>query len=142
MARYFFTVNNISGVRVAIHPLLKKIEKALPRTNKRGQHEYSIVVVSPAKMRSLNRKYHQQNRVTDVLTFATEADSSEIVVCPEFIAQQARVAGEPAWVFLAHALVHGVVHALGHHHELGGRAERAAVKLEEKILAEIGIKHE
>ena len=142
MPRWKFTVNNLSGESVPVQPLLKKIDKALMRVIKNRGGECSIVFVSATVMRSLNKQYHGQDRVTDVLTFLIDDSCGEIVLCPKFIFKQAQAAGEPRWVFLAHALVHGIVHALGYHHESGGKKEKQAVILEEKILAEMGIEHE
>ena len=138
MPRYNFTVNNLSGGAVTVQPLIRQLEHTLKTMRPQlPPLELSFVLVTAQTMRGLNKQYHRQNRVTDVLSFS----SSDIIICPDVLKQQARRVGEPFWVFLAHALVHGVVHAAGYHHEPKGKKGKQAIKLEETILAKMGVGH-
>ncbi len=134
---YQIVINNLTGkpvrMRQFIKPLATVLAKHMPI---RQGIELTVVLVLSRAMRQYNRRYHGQDRVTDVLTF-----DREIIMCPQYIAGQAKASGEPQWVWLVHALVHGIMHALGHHHESGGVAARRVIKLEEKILEDLGIKH-
>jgi rRNA maturation RNase YbeY len=132
----------------------------------------SLAFVSPREIRRLNRTYHGEDQVTDVLAFPAgereEArstkhetrnkpktqiskfghsklfrisdfgfrisrarpskvqsyDLGELVVCPSYVKQQAKRAGEPFRRELTRVLVHGTLHLLGHDHATPSDAER------------------
>ena len=86
--------------------------------------------------RELNRLYRGKDEPTDVLSFAAldeapmapgpfiEAPDAtpslgEIVICIPVDEEQAAAAGREVEGELAHLLVHGLLHLLGHDHELG-----------------------
>ena len=105
-------------------------------------------VVDSDEMRTLNREYRQQDKVTNVLSFPAAgidglpAEASQvlgdIVVCAERVAEEARDRGKPAADHWAHLLVHGTLHLLGYDHDAN---EDAVVmeRLETRILADYGV---
>lgn len=113
----------------------------------------SVSLVDDDEIQSLNRDYRQQDRVTDVLSFALEeADGPEgpmrmlgdIVISLDTAARQAHelAATLPAdqpytlveeTLFLA---THGLLHLLGHDHEDPSEAE-AMEALERQLMAAV-----
>lgn len=118
------------------------------RGSERGRG-LSVAFVGPAAMRRLNRTYHGEDRVTDVLAFpcgtntrmdtnsqirirgigdhswigAVPEDLGELVVCPSHVRANAKRAGEPFRRELARVLVHGTLHLLGYDHRAPQGAE-------------------
>jgi probable rRNA maturation factor len=88
----------------------------------------SVVITNDATIRDLNRRFRQQDRATDVLSFQLDSDPQvvsldrvkllgEIVISMQTARRQARTAGHSVDDELAHLLVHGVLHLLGYDHE-------------------------
>ena len=106
--------------------------------------EISILLCDDAAIRDLNRTYRNQDQATDTLSFPADAPVGErpplgdIVVAFETAAGDAAAQGKSLTDHLAHLVVHGCLHLLGHDHG----ADRPAAKmeaLESKILASLGI---
>ena len=106
--------------------------------------EINIQVVDAETIRSLNKKYRNQDRSTNVLSFETglpEWINSEflgdIVLCPAIIRVEAsryRKSNRSRW---AHMLVHGTLHLLGMSHD--DQDQQSKMELTElKIMAELG----
>ncbi len=118
----------------------------------------SVAFIGPARMRTLNRTYHEEDRVTDVLAFpAGEREETrnskletrnkskgqiskfgELVLCPSYVRRQAARAGEPFRRELTRVLVHGMLHLLGYDHRRPREAEEM-FRLQERIVARIDI---
>ena len=86
--------------------------------------DLSVVFVSEAESRKINRKYRQKKKSTDVLSFRLDSSynknrkaiEGELVLCPDVIAKNAReskVNFSREFVFV---LAHGVLHILGWRH--------------------------
>lgn len=90
---------------------------------------------------SLNRRFRQRARPTNVLTFAYETKApvqADIVVCMPVVREEARSRRKTVRDHLAHLVVHGVLHAQGHDH----RDEEEAALMESRetvILRRFGI---
>jgi len=71
---------------------------------------------------ALNFEYRQQNKPTNVLTFAygvepsSQSLSADILVCVPVLQQEAVAQNKPLQNHTAHLCVHGVLHALGFDH--------------------------
>lgn len=111
--------------------------------------ELSVVLADDATVRQLNRDWRGRDAATNVLSFAlSEADEPEVPGAPfalgdvvlafETVVAEAARDGKPARHHLAHLVVHGVLHLLGHDHvedEMAATMER----IEAGVLAEFGI---
>jgi probable rRNA maturation factor len=108
-----------------------------------------IVLGDSETVRELNRLYRGRDEPTDVLSFAAhEGDAfmeapdeqpslGEVIVCLPVAEAQAAAAGRAVGGEIAHLLVHGLLHILGHDHE--DAAEGAAMKeREDELLAALG----
>jgi probable rRNA maturation factor len=109
--------------------------------------EVSIVLVSRQKIRKINKEYRKVDAATDVLSIAQEdiVDKKsdcprilgELVVCPQIVASDAKKAKISVEKELAWALVHGILHLLGHDHEKNAAAAEAMRKKEEFYLSKL-----
>ncbi len=113
--------------------------------------EISIRLTDDAEMRALNRAYRGQDKPTNVLSFAGDGMASaglglvadepwllgDIVLAFETVRREAGTGAEPFAAHLAHLVVHGVLHLLGHDHE--DDAEASAMEaLESRIVQSLG----
>jgi probable rRNA maturation factor len=115
-----------------------------------------IVLADSASSRDLNRLYRGRDEATDVLSFAaTEGEAfltapgeapslGEIVICvpvAEAQVEQARSSGDVVRAVdaeIAHLLVHGLLHLLGHDHEEGEAESLAMQAREDELLGSLG----
>jgi len=106
--------------------------------------EVAIRVVDADEIRTLNRLYRGQDKVTNVLSFPAgdigglPADVSrllgDVVVCASVVAAEAAEQGKTLPDHWAHMLVHGTLHLLGFDHEDDVEAIEME-SLETRILA-------
>ena len=88
-------------------------------------------------MRSLNRRFRDADRSTDVLAFPAGGDLlGDIVISVPCAAREARRHGTPAARELDRLLVHGFLHLCGYDHETD-RGEMDA--LEAKLRRRLGL---
>jgi probable rRNA maturation factor len=64
--------------------------------------------------------------------------SADIVICMPIVLREAREQRKPPAAHLAHLVMHGVLHACGHDHEVPEQAERMEAT-EVALLARFGI---
>jgi len=139
-------INRLSRAPIG-HRLVKKlagivIEGEVNASDERNV-ELSIVFVGPKKIREINKRYRDIDRVTDVLSFAESEEASgmpcrilgELVICNDQVKKNAKeagvsIAGELAWV-----VVHGVLHLFGYDHENDSKQAQIMRKKEEFYLS-------
>ena len=113
--------------------------------------ELCVVLADDAFVRTLNRTYRGKDQPTNVLSFPVEAipvvagpeplQSSllgDVILARETIAREAAEQGKTFSDHLAHLVVHGVLHLLGHDHEEDAQAEEMEA-IERDILEDLGI---
>jgi probable rRNA maturation factor len=115
-----------------------------------GEVEVSIALVSPAKIRAINKKYRQKDQVTDVLSFAegdVENDGikhprllGELVICPKQVKDDAKEAKVSFKYELAWVTVHGILHLLGYDHETGENDAKTMKQKEQFCLSKLKFK--
>ena len=104
----------------------------------------SIVLTDDATIRALNRDYRESDQATDVLSFpladpgaiedpAYAVFLGEIYVSLETARAQARTARRPLPREVAHLVIHGLLHLLGHDHRTRAERRRMAA-LEARLL--------
>ena len=91
---------------------------------------------------AMNREHLGHTGETDVITFALGRPTvsaplvGDIYVAPDVVREQAKRWRVPAREELARVVVHGVMHAIGHHHPDGdGREASPMWKRQERWLA-------
>ena len=110
--------------------------------------EVGIRLTDDAEQRALNRDYRGQDKPTNVLSFPGVDPGmprepgqplllGDVVVALETTVREADEFGRTVEAHLAHLIVHGVLHLLGHDHL--DDAEAAAMEaLETRVLAGLG----
>ena len=114
--------------------------------DERSDAELSIVLGNDALLQSLNDRYRNKNRPTNVLAFPAEDDGlpgaprmlGDVILAFETIHQEAESQKKSVADHFQHLCIHGVLHLLGHDHEQP--TEAAAMEaLEIAILSAMGI---
>jgi len=106
--------------------------------------EISIVLCSDSFIEDLNRKWRGIAQPTNVLSFPMAGDPTtqpllgDIVIAFGTAQHEAAAAGNPLRDHVAHLLVHGFLHLIGHDHQEIAEAE-AMEALERTILGHLGI---
>lgn len=116
--------------------------------------EVSIKLTDDAEVQGLNAAYRGKDKPTNVLSFPmvqldllaalANSDDGEVLLGDIVLAREtcAREAEEKAISFnhhLAHLIVHGTLHLIGHDHEEGEVEAEHMEELEVKALASMGI---
>ena len=131
-------INNLTPVKIS-EGKFKKIVKFILRKEKRDpKSEISIAIVNNQKIRSLNKKYRNKDKATDVLSFTYSQSknnlSGEIIICPQIIKKNLKDLGENFQKELEKVLIHGTLHVLGYDHEKSIREKKIMKKSEEIYL--------
>lgn len=108
--------------------------------------ELAVALTGDSRLRDLNRTYRGQDKPTNVLSFPTAEPAllaaapylGDIAIAGETLLAEAAAEGKPPLHHLAHLVVHGVLHLLGHDHEDDAEAE-AMEALERRALAGLGV---
>jgi len=111
--------------------------------------ELSVVLSDDAAVRALNRDWRGKDAPTNVLSFPQAEESvtsgagfpillGDVVLALETCAREAGETGRPIADHVAHLVVHGVLHLMGHTHDDDGPALRMEA-LERVVLASFGV---
>ena len=122
------------------------IEAVRPGT---GGLEVSVLLADDAAIHALNRTWRGKDRPTNVLSFPAGQPPAgfppdlawplgDLALAFETCAAEAATEGKTLAQHLAHLVVHGTLHLLGHDHETPAEAE-AMEALERRILASLGV---
>jgi len=109
---------------------------------RRRDAELSILLVSDAEMRRLNRTWRDRDRTTDVLAFAQgEGEGGvpdgllgDVVISVDTARRQAAERGLTLAAEADRLLVHGLLHLLGYDHEVSEREARRMQRRERALL--------
>lgn len=143
--------NKVNYTRVMQKTILN-VANAVAKMAKISKNtELSILIVDNSYMQELNFIYRNQNRPTDVLSFAmneladdepnpgTEGEVNvlgDIVISLEQAELQSQAYNHSLERELGYLVTHGILHLLGYDHETD--AERELMRnLEEKIMAKV-----
>jgi len=107
--------------------------------------ELALVLADDATVRDLNRRWRDQDKPTNVLSFPTEGDASapllllgDVVLAFETVRREAAEQSKSLVDHLQHLVIHGVLHLVGFDHLAEDEAERMEA-LERQVLATLGI---
>ncbi len=109
-----------------------------------GHTDVCIRVVGEDEARAMNKAYRGKNKPTNVLSFPAEVDLPEtrilgdIVICAKVVRDEAMEQKKDVADHFAHMVVHGMLHLLGHDHEVAGQAQ-AMEALEREILGRFDV---
>jgi probable rRNA maturation factor len=106
--------------------------------------EISVLFCADGFIRDLNRKWRGIDQAANVLSFPAGGDAAfapllgDIVIAFETASREASEAGRPLRDHVAHLLVHGFLHLIGHDHIAAAEAETMEA-LESAVLGRLGI---
>ena len=132
--------DGIRGSRVDVGGL-KRSGRRMLAALRLSTAELSVALVDDAEIARLNRDYRDKSRPTDVLSFSlVEGDHSDhrggmlgdVVISVETAAQQAGERHRSLDETVTRLMIHGVLHLIGHDHEVD--AEARAMAAEERRL--------
>jgi probable rRNA maturation factor len=115
-------------VREAVAAALQEAAEAAP-----DRAEVSVLLADDGRLRSLNRTWRNQDKPTNVLSFPAMEPGEvahgsrpvllgDIAIALETVLREAGAEGKAPAAHLAHLVVHGTLHLLGHDHETDGEA--------------------
>ncbi len=145
-------LNRQRKIPVDLAALRPRLEAAVAAAVK-GDADVTLVLVSDAAIRRLNRDWRDVNRATDVLSFpAREGEGAafageelgDIVISLERALDQGPIhvpGGAPEQAFedeVAFLFVHGLCHLLGHDHDDPAEARRMKA-LEKRIRDKVAV---
>ena len=130
--RLIVSISDGRGGGVRVPGLAAWLARVAPA---RARGEYSIALVSDARIRALNRRYRRQDRPTDVLSF----EPSDIVISMETARRQARETGHSCATELKILALHGLLHLLGYDHDAASDRGRMA-RVERRLRAKGGLR--
>lgn len=146
-----FHVRRKSGARPDRRTLRRVCAAALAGEDVGGPVVLTLTLVDDDEIREINRRHRQIDRPTDVLSFplidgtdgfalppGVPRELGDVVVSYPRAVAQAEEYGHSVERELAYLVVHGVLHILGHDHEVP--AEQAVMRArEEAALSTVGL---
>lgn len=143
----FEIVNETSEYIEELDELKNVVEYAL-NYQKIDNAIFNIIIVDENKIHELNKNYRNIDRVTDVISFALEDDSTfintdfrvlgDIYICLKRAHEQALDYGHSFKRELCFLAIHGLLHLLGYDH-MEKSDEEIMFKLQDDILNGYGI---
>lgn len=120
------------------------------RTSRVAGYELAVRFVDETESQALNKRYRDQDKPTNVLSFPFEDQAGlpaevllplgDLVICVPVVQREAREQGKQGFSHWAHMVVHGTLHLLGHDHQDAVQAAGMEA-LEQEILHEFGIQN-
>ncbi len=104
----------------------------------------SLLLCDDAAIRTLNRRWRDQDKPTNVLSFPASGPDlpdlplGDVAIAWETVEREAREEGKPIADHVTHLAVHGVLHLLGRDHEDEEEAEDMENE-ERRILGLLGL---
>ena len=103
----------------------------------------NISFVSQQEIKELNRRFLNQNKTTNVLSFPSDPKFyedllGEIAICPFVIKEESIVQGKKEHDHLIHLILHSVLHLLGYDH-VDSKSAKVMEGIEINTLKKLGI---
>ena len=106
------------------------------------QGDVVILLADDAHVQQINAQFRDKDRPTNVLSFPAPDSArphlGDLILAYGVCAAEAAEQGKSLSDHLSHLIVHGVLHLLGHDHEVEDEAEAMEVE-ERRLLARLGI---
>lgn len=96
-------------------------------------YNLSVLIADKKTSRSLNKNYRGKDYPTNVLSFALEKNSGELILCPEVIEKEAKNFDKTFRQFFGFLVIHGMLHLKGMVH--GSIMEKAEQKYYAKYFS-------
>ena len=116
---------------------------ARPRARRWARQARSLTVAlsDDKRVRALNKRDRRKDKPTNVLSYPSgeKAFLGDIVLARQTVWREAREQKKTPADHVAHLVVHGTLHLLGHDHETSEADAERMEALERRILAKLGI---
>jgi probable rRNA maturation factor len=101
----------------------------------------AVALSDDRRVQALNRRDRKQDRPTNVLSYPSGERSflGDIVLARQTVWREARAQRKTPADHVAHLVVHGTLHLLGHDHETSAADAERMEALERRILKKLGI---
>jgi len=101
----------------------------------------TVALANDKLLRSLNKRDRKKDKPTNVLAYpsAVRGHLGDVVLARETVWREAKKQKKRPADHVAHLVVHGVLHLLGHNHETSEKAAERMEALERHILNRLGI---
>lgn len=99
-----------------------------------SNYELSVVCVGERAMQTLQRKYRNKPKATNVLSFPYDEASGEVVLCIPIIQRQAKAKQVKFSEELLYLLSHGLLHLIGFDHVGSEKEAERMERLEQRML--------
>ena len=122
-------------------PGVERLVRRAARAAARRGKSVNVALADDKGVRMLNKRDRRKDRPTNVLSYPSgeRAFLGDIVLARQTVWREARAQKKSAADHVAHLVVHGVLHLLGHDHETGEAQAERMEALERRILKRLGI---
>jgi len=117
------------------------VRKAARAALGRAQRSLTVALADDKRVRALNKRDRKKDKPTNVLSYPSGEKKflGDVVLARQTIWREARAQKKSPADHLAHLVVHGTLHLLGHDHETSRADAQRMEALEQRILAKLGI---
>ena len=118
--------------------LVRKAAQAALGARKRS---LTVALADDRRVRALNKRDRRKDKPTNVLSYPSGEKQflGDVVLARQTIWREARAQKKKPADHVAHLVVHGTLHLLGHDHETTEADAERMEALERRILARLGI---
>jgi len=101
----------------------------------------TVALADDRRVRALNKRDRRKDKPTNVLSYPSGEKQflGDVVLARQTIWREARAQKKKPADHVAHLVVHGTLHLLGHDHETSKADAERMEALERRILARLGI---
>ena len=124
-------------------PRVERVVRKAPRAAQRTRVKSLTVALSDdRRVRTLNKRDRRKDKPTNVLSYPSgeKAFLGDVVLARQTVWREAREQKKAPADHLAHLVVHGTLHLLGHDHETSDADAERMEALERRILKRLGIR--
>ena len=126
MQKETFSITNETKSTLPSVPFEKIKDSALGKS-----YSLSLVFITKATSRKLNRSYRDKDYPTNILSFELDKKNGEIFITPDVAKKEAKNFGRTYENFIAFLFIHGLMHLKGMEH--GAIMEKAEAKLRKQF---------
>lgn len=129
-----------AGWLKALPGVERLVRKAARAAARRGR-SLNVALADDKAVRGLNKRHVGKDKPTNVLSYPSgeRAFLGDIVLARQTVWREARAQKKSPADHVAHLVVHGTLHLLGHDHETSDAEAEHMEALECRILARLGI---
>ncbi len=127
--------------RRALPGIERLVRRAARAALGRRRPSLAVALADDRRVRALNARDRDKDKPTNVLSYPSGESRflGDIVLARQTVWREAREQGKTPADHVAHLVVHGTLHLLGHDHETGEAEAERMEALERRILARLGV---